>query len=208
MKHTLAGAALAALGLLALPGSGVLAADITFLSVGGPPSVAKAHTFKAILEALDSEHTARVSMVDADSLLGSLSVDAPQVTFDLPPDALRGVDLEAQGLIDLGPNQMGALPQRQTVVTRALAEEAPEVAEFLNLFFVSETRLNDMGSLVGEDDAIDQADLAAWVEDNEPWVRNMLALCPQFSAGACDTSNESTQPFQARDWYGTPAADR
>jgi len=202
------GAALAALGLLALPSSGALAAEITFLSVGGPPSVAKAHTFKAILEALGSEHSARVSTADTDGLLGSLSVDAPQVTFDLPPEALSGVDLEAEGLIDLGPNQMGALPQRQTVVTSALVEEAPEVAEFLNLFFVSESRLDEMGSMVAEDGSIDQADMAAWVQANEPWIRNMLALCPQFSAGACQTDSGSAQPFKAKDWYGTPEADR
>lgn len=202
------GAALAALGLLALPSSGALAAEINFLSVGGPPSVAKAHTFKAILEALGSEHSARVSTVDADGLVGSLSVDAPQVTFDLSPEALNGVDLEAEGLVDLGPNQMGALPQRQTVVTRALMEEAPEVAEFLNLFFVSESRLDEMGSMVAEDGSIDQADMAAWVQANEPWIRNMLALCPEFSAGACETASGNPRPFKAKDWYGTPEADR
>jgi hypothetical protein len=206
MKHTLAGAALAALGLLAAP-CGALAADITFLSVGGPPSIAKAHTFGAILRALDSQHAASVSDAEADGLLDAFAADALQATFDMPPEALKGADLDALGLVDLGPNQMGALPERHTVVTRALTETAPEVVTFLNLFFVSSSRLDEMGSLV-QDDTIAQADLDAWVQANEPWIRNMLALCPQFSAGACETDGEGNRPFRAQDWYGTPAADR
>ncbi|MQX35525.1 hypothetical protein [Roseospira navarrensis] len=206
MTLTRTGAALAALGLAIAP-MGALAADITFLSVGGPPSVAKAHTFGAILRALESPHTARVSTVDGDGLLQALSVDAPQVTFDVAPEMLADADLEALGVIDLGPNQMGALPERRTVITRAVADEAPEVAEFLNLFFVSSTRLDEMGSLVA-DGTIEQAALDAWVQDNEPWIRNMLALCPQFSAGACEVGGDSPRPFKARDWYGTSEADR
>ncbi|WP_299438787.1 hypothetical protein [uncultured Rhodospira sp.] len=205
MKHTLAGAAFAALGLLAAP-CGALAADITFASVGGPPSVAKAHTFVGILESLTDAHTGSVQAVPPDGLLDALTSGAAQVSFDVDPAAENFGAFEAAGLVDLGPNQMGALPERHTMVTPDLVETAPEVVEFLNLFFVSGARLDEMASLV-EGDTIPDAALSSWLADNEPWIRNMLALCPEFSSGACETDG-GPRPFKAQDWYGTPAADR
>ena len=205
MKHTLAGAALAALGLLVAP-TGASAADITFASVGGPPSVAKATTFVGILESLTEQHTGAVMAVEPDGLLEALINGRAQVSFDVDPAAETYGAFEAAGLVDLGPNQMGALPERHTMVTPDLVDAAPEVVELLNLFFVSGARLDEMASLV-EGDTIPDAALATWLTNNDPWIRNMLALCPEFSSGSCEAES-GVRPFRAKDWYGTPEADR
>lgn len=205
MKHRHLGAALAALGLLAAP-TGAAAAEITFAAVGGPPSIAKASTFVGLLGSLTDQHTASMVVVAPEDLRDTLASGRAQVTFDVDPTAGDFAAIKAAGLVDLGPNQMGALPERHTVVTRDLVEAAPEVVEFLNLYFVSGSRLDEMASLV-EGDAIPEGKLSAWLTANEPWIRNMLALCPEFSSGACE-SGEGARPFKAKDWYGTPEADR
>ncbi|MBB4264929.1 hypothetical protein [Roseospira visakhapatnamensis] len=205
MRHLRIGAAVAALGLLTAP-TGAVAADITFAAVGGPPSIAKASAFVGILDSLTDQHTASMVVVAPQDLRDALVSGRAQVTFDVDPTSEDVSTFEDAGLVDLGPNQMGGLPERHTVVARSLVETAPEVVEFLNLFFVSGSRLDEMASLV-EDDTIPEGTLAVWLQSNEPWIRNMLALCPEFSSGSCE-KGDGGRPFKAKDWYGTPEADR
>jgi len=205
MRHAYAGATLLALGVAGAPG-GASAADIVFAAVDAPSAIAKAHTFVGILERLSDRHTASVAVVGPDALLATMTGGEAHVTFDADPDAADFAAFEESGLLDLGPNQMGGAPERHTMVARDLTDDAPEVVEFLNLYFVSATRLAEMAGLV-EDGTVPEAALEGWIADNEPWIRNMLALCPEFRTGACE-EGESPRPVQAKDWYGTPAADR
>lgn len=196
---------LAVAGVVLTPVAAI-AAEVALAHTSDPASVAKAAMFKTILER-QTDHTVALVAVPAGEVVAAVVDGRATATFDADPDAASFVPVAGDPTVeDLGPNQMGGLPERRTVAATALLQAEPGVGELLNLFFVSPSRLEDAAALV-TDGAFNADGMQAWVDANWQWINNMLALCPQLASEACPAPDGAQERFEPSQWYGAPQHD-